>query len=643
MRFVATWKLPLLLALAGLVVGLTGALAQEPRSADKYALLVGVTTYRPSELRNLKFSENDVTALAETLKAGGYRPENIQLMTRAEGARNPRLLPLAKNIRTELQQLVRARSEGDSVIVAFAGHGVQFKNRDESYFCPTDAKLEDLETLVPLSAVYQELEQCKAGFKLLLVDACRNDPFAANTRDAGRKFESLSRPPKKQLPGGVAALFSCSAGEKAFEDEQLGHGVFFHFVVAGLKSEAVNESSGEVTLPLLEAHVQQRVKAHVANRFGAEQTPERQGTTRGLVALLKYPNATAAKQLQRGLQLAGLQARGKTGVLAGVWPRGDLPGALAAFNQAIQQNPNSVEARANRAVVLWNQCRFPEALDDANRAVQADPRSPAAFCARSLVYMGQGQIDPAIADADAALRLDRNCTLAYCNRAFLRWLKWDLKGALADCEQAIRIDPAFAVAYCHRSLVYLRLGKLDQALADCDHALQLDPKLPGAYSNRAVICWAQGVERNDRTRYEKGLADCNEAINLDPKFTPGYTVRALNRLMKGEVLPAMEDLKQAQQHNPADQSTSLIMGYCYLAAWQYQQAATEFNRVIGVNKFDAQAHEGLGAAYAGQGKYAEAVASYKQAASLMPAETPMGKAVREKLRKLQATRPGGFR
>jgi tetratricopeptide (TPR) repeat protein len=628
-----------LLLVLGCALGSGPARAADSASGEKYAFLVGVTTYNPKELRNLRFTDNDVTALAETLIAGGYRRENIRLLTKAEGDKNPRLLPQAKNIRTELRELLRPRGAGDSVVVGLAGHGVQFKGRDESYFCPTDAKLDNPDTLLPLSAVYKELEQCKAGFKLLLVDACRNDPFVENTRDASTKFESLSRPPKQQLPGGVAALFSCSAGEKAYEDEQLAHGVFFKFVIDGLKGEAVNESTGEVTLPLLEAYVQDRVKKHVTEKFGAVQLPERQGTTRGLVALVKYVNFGAAKHLRRGIELAGLQARGKSGILAGVTPRGDIKGALAAFNEAVRGNQHSAEARTNRSLVLFSQCRFREALEDGKVAVQEDPKSPGAFCARSLAYLGQAMLEPALQDAEAALKLDAHCTVAYCNRAFVRFLKWDLKGALDDCTRAIKLDPDFAVAYAHRSLVYLRLGKLELALNDCNKAMTLDPQLAPAYAGRAGVYWAQGVQDNDRNKYEQALADCHKAIELDPKYTPGYTIRALNRLMKLEVPQALEDLKTARELNPADNAIYLISGNFYLAAGQTQQALSDFNTVLGMNKLDAQAHEGLGDIYDKQKQYAQAVAEYKEAVRLMTADTPMGKNVLGKLKKL----PGGLR
>ena len=45
-------------------------------------------------------------------------------------------------------------------------------------FCPADADLKDRETLISLNQVYKDLEKCPAAVKLLLVDACRNDPLS---------------------------------------------------------------------------------------------------------------------------------------------------------------------------------------------------------------------------------------------------------------------------------------------------------------------------------------------------------------------------------------------------------------------------------------------------------------------------------
>ena len=62
--------------------------------------------------------------------------------------------------------------------------------------------------MVPLDKVYDELTACHATLKLLMVDACRNDPRLAGERGAGaaagiRGFgASLERPPEEHYTPG---------------------------------------------------------------------------------------------------------------------------------------------------------------------------------------------------------------------------------------------------------------------------------------------------------------------------------------------------------------------------------------------------------------------------------------------------------
>jgi TPR repeat protein len=139
--------------------------------------------------------------------------------------------------------------------------------------------------LLAFGDVYNELNRCRAGLKLLLVDACRNDPLTAGARS--RQTVDLRPLTRMQTPtGGVAALFSCSPGEKAFENERLQHGVFFHFVIEGLKGAADADHDRQVTLPELEMFVKKRVSDYVRAEHGASQMPELRGTTRGLASVI---------------------------------------------------------------------------------------------------------------------------------------------------------------------------------------------------------------------------------------------------------------------------------------------------------------------------------------------------------------------
>jgi hypothetical protein len=235
----------------------TGNVVSETRAREgkRYALLIGVNEYQ--NLAGLRYAEDDATELADVLGTAGYE---VTLLTGAEGKRDPGLAPTRTNVTAHLSRVARKCQKADLLLLAFAGHGMQFD--DQAYFCPSDADESKPETMVSLRHVYAELGGGKAGASLLLVDACRGDRRGGVTSPAAR------------APAGVAALFSCKRGEFAHETERLRHGVFFHFVLRGLRGEAANED-GEVTWDLLNDHVKRQVSRNVGELVGggARQTP----------------------------------------------------------------------------------------------------------------------------------------------------------------------------------------------------------------------------------------------------------------------------------------------------------------------------------------------------------------------------------
>jgi len=288
-----------LLALVAMILGPlvsgTKSLAQDmtpkPRSGRLYALLVGVREYKTPALRTLKYTERDVEELSSVLADFGYEPSNVQLrvLTQTRGSQGLRFLPSSDNVRTELARMLKlveidadaGRAEDDTVIIALSGHGILDPKTETSYFCPADTSAKNLApddpALINLGDLYDQLRGCKAGFKLLLADACRNDPL--NPNKSVRPvvdLASVTRPFKKRKPGGVAALFSCSDGQVSYEDDDLKHGVFFHFVIEGLKGEADEngDHDGKVTLGELANYTSKEVFAYVDRTRNDEQLPE---------------------------------------------------------------------------------------------------------------------------------------------------------------------------------------------------------------------------------------------------------------------------------------------------------------------------------------------------------------------------------
>jgi uncharacterized caspase-like protein len=259
------------LLLALLLLGPVSRAAAEER---KYALLVGVRDYDHAKLPALQYTENDVEELGRLLEKHGAGFNRVVLLTTQRGKTRPAVQPNARNIRTQLKSLMRNRRRDDTVLIALAGHGIQMTSKDargkeieEAFFCPSDAQLNDRDTLISLRTLFRDLDDSGAGVKLLLVDACRNDPKLGRSLST----DSVPRPSR-----GIAALFSCSAGQRAFETDKLGggHGVFFHHVIEALGGKARNED-GEVTWDDMTSYVKRQVPRSVVKVIGggAQQSP----------------------------------------------------------------------------------------------------------------------------------------------------------------------------------------------------------------------------------------------------------------------------------------------------------------------------------------------------------------------------------
>ena len=253
------------------------------RAGRKLALLAGVRQYKTPALRTLNYPDRDVEELAKVLLEAGFSGDDIRVLTQERAARELRSMPSSDNIRTELARMLKLvelrDNPADAVLVALAGHGIMDPKSEASYFCPADTGAKDRApddpALIDLGQLYDQLRRSKAGFKLLLVDACPNDPL--NPRRAVRPvvdLVSVTRPLKKRPPGGVAALFSCSEGQVSYEDDDLKHGVFFHFVIEGLRGKADADGDGKVLLGELANYTSIEVFRFVDRTRNDEQLPE---------------------------------------------------------------------------------------------------------------------------------------------------------------------------------------------------------------------------------------------------------------------------------------------------------------------------------------------------------------------------------
>jgi len=222
-----------------------------PSHAEKrVALVIGNGTYQNTPA--LSNPVNDADDMAVALRTVGFEV----LIERNVNKRS---------LEMRLAQFGRLAQEADAVLFYYAGHGIQY--RGMNYLMPTDARLEDEFSvnfeLTRIDDVLFALSSAR-GVKILILDACRNNPLADRLmlRASNRDIMSTRGLARIEAPRGMIIAYATQSNQVAVD----GTGRNSPFTSALLK---------EIEQPGLEiAALFRRVAANVNRATGGRQLPE---------------------------------------------------------------------------------------------------------------------------------------------------------------------------------------------------------------------------------------------------------------------------------------------------------------------------------------------------------------------------------
>lgn len=178
------------------------AAAEPPKAAvppqiteKRVALVMGNANYSRHALKN---PINDANDVSEALKASGFevidiRDANLQQMRAAVRQFGDRLI------------------NNDAGLVYYSGHGVESKGRNYLIAVNADIQREDeiADQGLDANLILEKMATAGRGVNILIVDACRDDPF-------GRSFRSSSRGlAVMDAPRGTIIAYSTSPGKVA--------------------------------------------------------------------------------------------------------------------------------------------------------------------------------------------------------------------------------------------------------------------------------------------------------------------------------------------------------------------------------------------------------------------------------------------
>ena len=413
------------------------AQSAEKPTGRKFAFLVGVTEYEfPNTFPTLAYTVADVKAWQEMLESIGFQKEDIIVMDSTSSVSRR---PTKPKILAAMNELLGKVTRDDIVICMFSGHGTQVGK--EQFFCPEDARLEDLaDSCVALNEVLGALKRSPAKFKWMIVDACRNDPTRSMS-DSGVKAIGKV----ESVPPGVTAIFSCADTEKSYEDSKLGHGVFTHFLMQGLDGKAADKE-GVVTILDLYKYVQKETQGYVVARYNQSQIPYWDGEFTNFilrddvliegVTREKYNEAEAAHKLAQELRLK----KEYVSALAEIEKALEiLPEKQKYLNEKLMiRQGSSLEKRAKAdsyatvAMANFDKSDYKKATAEIDKALKLFPTDSGFQATKKLIESAEKQ-----AKTDA----NRSTADGYAKAASAYLNKKNYVSAKAEIDKALKLYP----------------------------------------------------------------------------------------------------------------------------------------------------------------------------------------------------------
>ncbi len=189
----------------------------------RLALIIGNSDYDITPLKN---PVNDANDMAETLKLLDFEV-TLKLDLDAPG--------MSRAVDDFKKKLSQQKSIG---FFYYAGHGVQIDGTN--YLIPVNSDIGDEVDVqyksTPAGSVLAKMQSVNQGLNIIVLDACRNNPFPSTVRSASR---GLAR---KNAPDGSIIIYSTAPGTVA-EDGRGRNGTFTEHFMKHLKEPGLSLST----------------------------------------------------------------------------------------------------------------------------------------------------------------------------------------------------------------------------------------------------------------------------------------------------------------------------------------------------------------------------------------------------------------
>jgi Flp pilus assembly protein TadD len=511
---------------------LVGITALPPRE-NRFALLIGVSTYKDPGIPPLTAPSNDVDQLADALvKSGVFPKEHLFILSTDRPEQSQ---PEAGIILQTVDKLARAAGRNGLFLLAYSGHGYEVEGK--AFLLGCDARIMPevkwlQRTCVAWSDINEIINEVNVGQVILLLDACRSEP---NSRGLGRANQPTQIYERgvfvRQKPTDQRAVLKMLAtqnGEPAYEDGIKNLGVFMSSVIDGLKGRAA-DAEGVITIARLRRFIEQEVPLR-ARFMGRQQQPvaEIEGYDQEQVVIAKVLLGQPDSG-ERDKEDVQAKNRTENPIISELndWIKVRKTESVAELKRFLRLYPNGNFAgeASSRILDLEEEARTNEKASSAEQAQAALTLSDdLLYVRKGDQLLGLGRPDKAADEYRQAIKLNPGRAVYYGKLGIALYVQGKFKDAATEYKKAIQMESFSATFLFNFGLALYRQQKFADAETKFRRAVKLNPIDASFHAGLGLSLAFQKASA-------EAAVEFREAIKLDPN-SASYHGNLANVLMQ---------------------------------------------------------------------------------------------------------------
>ena len=330
----------------------------------------------------------------------------------------------------------------------------------------------------------------------------------------------------------------------------------------------------------------------------------------------------ARKLFEAAAEAAPEDPRPLMGIALAAQFAGDLDGALAAANRAVELELDFLPALITRADIHLLLGDAGAAAEDFTAALRIEPLNHAAHFGHGQALAAQDDIEGAVAALTRAIDISGNNARYLIVRAGLYLALDDGAAAAEDYSAALRIDPLDSAAHFGYGLALATQGDLEGAVAALTRAIDISGNNTRYLIRRAGLYLA----------LDDGVAaaeDYSAALRIDPLDSAAHFGYGLALATQGDLKGAVESVTRAIEISGTNGDYLIERARLHLALANVEAAIQDLEQAIDASPNDPRPALVLALTFQAQGDlgraHEEATRAVEIAPDFVPALVTRGK------------------